>query len=99
MEIKIFLNNEGKLAEALEGTRGNPQETVQADILAIGTLPNGMTSGATSVGITALTSVGIPVYLETSLKMFQMAAAAFQAKYGDETGGETLIEAELPDET
>lgn len=52
----------------------------------IGAMPKGMSSGRTSVFLIA-TVAGQKerVFLETSLRMWQMASAAFMQRYGDET--------------
>jgi len=54
----------------------------------IETLDGGMSDGAASVAfIFELPGERIAVLAQTSLKLFQMAAAATLAKYGDVTGG------------
>lgn len=89
-EIKIIFDMEGKEDEVWE----TPGPKTQVGIVeAVGTLPKGMASGATSVAICVVTVVdGSRVYAEMSLKMFQMAAAAFTSRWGDETGGLTIIQ-------
>ena len=48
----------------------------------VGTLQGGMTSGNPSVGIFAKLPDGNYVFIETSVRLFQMAAAAMTGKYG-----------------
>ena len=89
-ELKIILNMEDKAGSILEGEDWSLPMTT-ARILALGCMPRGMASGKTSIGITMLGEDGKPIYAEMSLKMFQLAAVAFKARYGDETGDETVI--------
>ncbi len=92
--MKVFLDNEGKLREALEGTDARTTEVRQGMICSIGCLPDGVAPTGTAVGITAVVD-GQPVYVETSLKLLQLAVIAFTTKYGDETGRETVVIADL----
>jgi hypothetical protein len=51
--------------------------------LRFGALPGGMASGKASIAIAALLPDGRPVVMELSLDHFLAAAAAFQARYGE----------------
>lgn len=87
--LKVIMDMEGKAGECHPGVP--PADIQMGEINAIGCLPNGMSSGKTSVGISGTLKDGTPVYMELSLKMFQMAAAAFHGRFGDETDGGTII--------
>ncbi len=89
MEIRLILNMEGKIAEACGGTTADPATIGRAVINAIGCLPEGMSSGKTSIGMVVIDDQNRPHYCETSLKAFQIACAYFTEKFGDESGGET----------
>ncbi len=91
-EIRIIFDLEGKAAEAF-GKGVKTADIITATIEAIGGLPAGMTSGKTSVGLCITTEDGKKVYAETSLKMLQMVTAGLTARYGDETGGTSFMEA------
>jgi hypothetical protein len=78
-ELKIELNSEGKLTHL----KNKPIHV--AEIEMITALPQGMQSGRTSVAIIIPLKDGSYVYAETSLRLFQLATAAFTGKYGDET--------------
>ena len=88
-ELKIYLELDGKLGEIAPDVR--PDQLKSGQILAIGTLPGGMSSGKPSVGLTIRVEDGSVVFAETSLKNLQMACAAFIGKFGDVTDGETTI--------
>lgn len=53
--------------------------------LSISCLPKGMTSGAPSVAIRIDLPDGRIIVAETSMRMFQIAAVAMRARYGDQT--------------
>ena len=92
MEIKIFIDMDGKAGEAFHETEARRDEPIRdATVVAIGGLPHGMSSGKTSVGICLVDAEGKPYYVQTSLKMMQLAMAALDAEYGDETDGETYV--------
>jgi len=85
MEVKIVLDAEGSdVITTDDVAKGRVKE---AELTAITALPRGMEGGGTSVAFVGeLKGSGKKVFLQTSLKMFQMAAAAFTGRYGDETG-------------
>ena len=78
--VHIFPVADGKFpAEARGAKRG--------ELTDIGVLPGGMQSGLPSVSmLVRLGGTEEYVYVQVSLKTFQMAAAAFLGKYGDVTG-------------
>ncbi len=84
--LRIVLN--GDEDDSYEGGAGDgPRMT--GEIETIGCLPQGMQSGRTSVFLVAkLEGGGERVFLETSLRHLQMAMAAFNSRYGDETAPE-----------
>lgn len=77
--MKIELDGDGKFPQ-LQGKRIR-----KAEIEAITALPKGMASGNTSVALIIPLKDGSYVFAETSLKLLQMATAAFTGRYGDET--------------
>jgi hypothetical protein len=99
---KLEINVEGKggaYADRLRGRRTIDVEALGGELL-LEVLDVGMQSGAPSVGIVVLvdnyympssregpTAQGLAVVAQTSLKLFQIAAATTLAKYGDLTGG------------
>lgn len=94
--MKILLDMQEAYGGIVKDVATNGNAPRAAEILAIGTMPGGMRSGDPSIGMIVVEETGQTFYCETSLKMFQMAAAAFLAKWGDRTGGETIIIADLP---
>lgn len=105
---KLEINVEGKGGAYADRLRG--RETIDVEALGgellLEVLEGGMQSGAASVGIMVLldlpnrTAVGwkprpVTILAQTSLKLFQIAAAATLAKYGDMTGN-ALIAAFTP---
>lgn len=85
-----------ELQISVEGTGGAYAEvfrnrrTIEATDIYVETLDRGMSSGAPSIAfiipLPGLMSSTV-VLAQTSLKLFQIAAAATLAKYGDMTGG------------
>ena len=84
-EMKIFIDGDGAIADL----SGRPMIHLGNDAppIRVMALKGGMRSGRTSVAIV----IELPpperrvVAAETSLRLFQMAAVAFTAKYGNET--------------
>ncbi len=75
-ELDIIMNAEGML-------KGKDLRYHITDgPLKVGALPSGMTSGRASVAIAFELPTTQWVLVETSLRMFQIAAKAFAAKYG-----------------
>lgn len=76
--IEILLNGDGKLADVKDKMRpqGNP------DSMRVITLDKGMTSGNPSVMIAFELADGTWVACETSVRLFQQAAAAMTGRYG-----------------
>ncbi len=63
------------------------RDLVKGEITTVGALPNGMTSGRTSVYVMVELEDGRVAFAETSLALFQMANGVFVGRYGDESGG------------
>jgi hypothetical protein len=86
MEIQVE-GTGGKYAEVFRRQRGMIE--MPHDIpIRVETLDRGMESGAPSLAfILELPQIGKVVVAQTSLKLFQMCAAATLAKYGDQTQG------------
>jgi len=84
MNVKLILDGEGsfpELAEDMEAGRVR-----KATLTGVTALPGGMSSGRTSVAFVGELEDGTKVFMETSLRVFQSAAAGFTGRYGDETG-------------
>lgn len=60
------------------------EDILRGEITCVCAIPEGMTSGKAAVGIVARTEDGRTIYIETSNKLFQLAAATIRAKYGEE---------------
>jgi hypothetical protein len=106
---KLVINVEGKggaYAHRLRGREVIDAEALGGELL-LEVLDGGMQSGGASVGIMVLVDMPasavfayqrprrLAVIAQTSLKLFQIAAAATLAKYGDRTGN-ALIGAFTP---
>jgi hypothetical protein len=72
----------------LEGDNAFPEmqhKTIRkGEISAVTALPHGMSGGRTSVAIVIELEDGTVAFGETSLRLFQQAAAAFKGRYGEE---------------
>lgn len=83
MHVEIILEADGSIPDIADDIKfGKVRE---AELTHITALPRGMQSGRTSVAFVGRTRSGQRVFMETSLRMLQAAAAAFTAKYGDES--------------
>lgn len=78
--MRIILDSEEE--EILKGINRNRIITIQTPITIAG-LPAGMVSGKPSVNFTFELPNGEVVFAETSMRMFQLAAKMFIAKYGE----------------
>jgi len=74
--LSVHVNAEGVWAD-LSG-----RKILKATLTSVGALPHGMTSGRTSVALRIELNDGSVVFAETSLRLFQQAAAAFTGRYG-----------------
>ncbi len=84
MNVRIVLDADGAFPEMAEEIAAG--KVKQAKLSAVTALPAGMQSGRTSVALIGKLEDGTTVFMEVSLRVFQMAAAAFTGRYGDETG-------------
>jgi hypothetical protein len=84
--VKLEVNVEGRGGAFADRLRGCRIVDAKDGEMLIEVVDNGMQSGAPSVAIMMLTG-GQAVIAQTSLKLFQVAAAATLEKYGDLTGG------------
>lgn len=90
MKTAILMNGEGRMPELRDALKG--------EITKVAAIPGGMESGATSVGLAVqIKGVGY-VFAEMSLAHFQLAAAAFTARYGDQTEGVAIATDQTPKE-
>lgn len=78
LRMEIILDGDGAAPE-LQGKKVH-----RAKIAKAMALPGGTSSGRTSVGLLIPLEDGSVVLAETSLRLFQQAAAAFTGKYGHE---------------
>ena len=83
VDMKLFFELDGKFQEVFPN--GDPATVKSGRIKAMGTLENGMSEGNPSVGFMIELDDGTCVFAQTSLKLFQMANAAFTGKWGDVT--------------
>lgn len=76
MSVKLDVDGDGAWPDfdAANAKRG--------ELIAVSALPGGTTSGRPSVGMRIRLDDGTEVFAETSMRLFQMAAAAFHARYG-----------------
>ncbi len=89
-KLHILLDDDptnGAFQEAHE--RLKDREVIRGEITVIGALPKGMSGGRTSIFLSVELEDGRVAFAETSLALFQVAAAAFHGRYGDETDGKT----------
>ncbi len=103
MDVKIILDGDGAF-EYLQDEVENGK--IKHGMLeAVSARPEGMQpSGLPSVSFLIKLDDGTHVFAETSLKLFQMAAAGFMGRYGDVTGqaqaftdGKRAIVVSVPD--
>lgn len=76
--MHVLMNAEGMAKEV------DPMRMIHLNSdITVGALDNGMSSGKPSVAFMFTLPDGNTVIAETSLALFQMAAKAFTAKFGD----------------
>lgn len=75
--MRIVLEGDGAFPEIVG------REMIRVEDFAVTALEGGMSSGRPSVAFFIELPDGRVVMAETSMRLFQMAAAAFRAKYGD----------------
>jgi len=63
------------------------REIIKGDLVSVAALPEGMTSGRTSVGFRVELPDGKVVFCETTMRLFLNAANIFKVKYGNELEG------------
>lgn len=90
MKTSIIMNGEDAMPELRGALKGEVEK--------VAALPEGMTSGATSVGMAIRLGSGRYVFAEMSLAHFQLAAAAFTARYGDQTENVGIATNQTPKE-
>ena len=83
MNVRIVLDADGAFPEMAEEIAAG--KVKHAKLSALTALPAGMQSGRTSVAFIGELEGGTKVFMETSLRLFQSAVAAFTGRYGDET--------------
>lgn len=87
-EMRVYTGGSGgHYADILNRARRQGKFVELEKPILIETLDHGMQSGAPSVAMVLELPGGGVVLAETSLKLFQFAAYATMAKYGDVTGG------------
>lgn len=76
VSIKLDVDGDGAWPDfdAAKAKRG--------ELIALSALPGGMASGRPSIGMRIRLDDGSEVFAETSLQIFQAAAAAFRGRYG-----------------
>ena len=82
-ELRIILEGDGAFPEL--GKTIKEDKLIEGVLDAITALPGGMASGLPSVAFVINLPDGRVMFAETSMRMFQMAAAAFKGRYGDVT--------------
>ena len=85
MKVRIIVDAGEPFPELAEDIAAGRMR--RAELTAVTALPGGMKSGSTSVAFVGRTEDGQTVLMETSLRVFQSAAAAFTGRHGDESGG------------
>jgi hypothetical protein len=84
MKVRVILDGDGAFPEMADDTAAG--NVLQGELTAVTALPGGMVGGGCSVALIGELENGKKVFMETSLRLFQMAAAVFTGKYGDVTG-------------
>ena len=87
-QLDIRLDGDEAFADP-PGLQDRPR--MKGELLRIATLDGGMESGRPSVALAILTEEGEIVFAETSVRLFQMAAAAITGKYGNLTGMKATV--------
>ena len=72
------------IANHISGLPDDRSQVIQAEVVSIAALPDGMQSGRPSVALVGKTRHGRTVFLECSLRIFQAAAGGFTGKYGED---------------
>lgn len=89
MNVKIVLDADGAFLEMEKEVAAG--KVVNAELSAITALPGGMEGGGASVAFIGEMEDGRKVFMQTSLRIFQTAAAGFTGKYGDQTGDANFV--------
>ncbi len=89
-EVDIVLDQESESIPVLQKAVADGK-IITAQLDTVTALPRGIEGGKTSVAFVGEMADGQVVYMQTTLRVFQTAAAGFLGRYGDESDGALLL--------